>query len=239
MSWQEITLGSNSVTRVSPISQLACDPFKELLWVTRVTRAHNAARPLVVACTQNVGHDILIHVHARPSVCLQVGSTDGVLSCCYSPSLECRVRVQSHPRGARLLQVTPFQHGVLTSSAAGVRFHNRGGVLQTEFETRSFLHQITAATVLGENFASTELILAGIAGATQQLTEEHGSAVERPTLAMIDITTNQLLRQVSLNASGREAHAADGDDDDARDVDTWCRCRSGVFVVGVDRLLHE
>lgn len=44
MSWQQISLGSNSMTRVTPVSHLTCDPFKELLWVSQQDQTFDKTR---------------------------------------------------------------------------------------------------------------------------------------------------------------------------------------------------
>lgn len=167
-AWEPLSVVSASVTRVSPVSLLACDPFKELLWV---------------------------------------GQQDGAISCMHSPDLEMRVRVQAHARSSQLLQMSPFPTGVLSTSSSGVRFHTRGGVLKTEFETKGFLDSISAAAVLGDNAYSRDLLLAGVEGMAMQ---QH-SAIEQlsNSLCMMDIATNQLMLQTPTDfectslASGR------------------------------------
>ena len=125
----------------------------------------------------------------------------------YSPEFGSRIRLAAHPTGNPILQMTPFQNGVLSTSPAGVRFHTRGGLLQTDYSTKPFMSAITAASVLGENFASTELILAGWCE-EEKIVEEHSMAGQS-TIAMMDIATNQLLRQSATQyptncmASGR------------------------------------
>jgi hypothetical protein len=178
--WQQVSAGSTlppaalTFTRPAPVSVMACDPYKELLW-SGSTEGH-------LICQYATG----TYAHAAAT-----GESDA------AAPLEVRIRVQAHERGSTVLTLAPFQRGVLSAASTGVKFHARGGAVLAQFNTDAFCRNATAAATIAHEaqaFPSPELLLAGYD------IDDSDVSGGGPNLCLLDVMTNQLLGSVLTGA---------------------------------------
>ena len=175
--------------------------FLFLKFIDYITPIVMSWQPVSVASTSVQHVSSLSHIVCDPmKELVWSGSSMGSISCLYSPQLELRMRVQAQPRNSHLLHLSLTAEGLLSSSTSGVRFHSRGGILRSEFDsTRSCFHQLTAAAAMDY---SNELLLAGVhinQIPSASSLDGYDEAVMEYThgLALLDIATNQIVTQVS------------------------------------------